>query len=77
MHYARTCRIWHDNIIARRTEAEAEIGPEKTRMWLLYIGGCSLAFERGAVGIFQTLASRKNKGFLPTPATRADLYAER
>jgi cyclopropane-fatty-acyl-phospholipid synthase len=46
-------------------------------MWLLYIGGCSLAFERGAVGIFQTLASRKNKGFLPTPATRADLYAER
>ncbi|MCP8940184.1 class I SAM-dependent methyltransferase [Alsobacter sp. SYSU M60028] len=74
MHYARTTRLWHDNLLARRAEAEAEVGPEKTRMWLLYLGGCSLAFERGAVGIFQTLASRRNKGALPTPATRADLY---
>jgi cyclopropane-fatty-acyl-phospholipid synthase len=45
-----------------------------TRMWLFYLGGCSLAFERGAVSIFQTLASRKNKGAMPVPATRADLY---
>lgn len=75
MHYARTCRLWHDRLVARRAEAEAEVGAEKTRMWLLYLGGCSLAFERGAVGIFQTLASRKAKGFLPVPATRNDLYA--
>ncbi len=75
MHYARTTRLWHDRLLARRAEAEAEVGAEKTRMWLLYLGGCSLAFERGAVGIFQTLASRKAKGKLPVPATRADLFA--
>ena len=75
MHYARTTRLWHDALHARRAEAEALVGAEKTRMWLLYIGGCSLAFERGAVGIFQTLASRRSKGHLPVPATRADLYA--
>ncbi len=74
MHYARTTRLWHDRLIARRAEAEAEIGAEKTRMWILYLAGCSLAFERGAVGIFQTLASRKNHGILPIPASRADLY---
>ena len=75
MHYCRTTRLWHDRLLARRAEAEAEVGAEMTRMWLFYLGGCSLAFERGAVSIFQTLASRKNKGALPVPATRADLYS--
>jgi len=74
MHYCRTTRLWHDRLLARRAEAEEEVGAEMTRMWLFYLGGCSLAFERGAVSIFQTLASRKNKGALPVPATRADLY---
>ena len=74
MHYCRTTRLWHDRLLARRAEAEAEVGAEMTRMWLFYLGGCSLAFERGAVSIFQTLASRKNKGVLPVRATRADLY---
>ncbi len=74
MHYARTTRLWHDRLLARRAEAEAEVGPQLARMWLFYLGGCSLAFERGAVGVFQTLASRKDKGFLPVPSTRADLY---
>jgi cyclopropane-fatty-acyl-phospholipid synthase len=74
LHYACTTRLWHDRLLARREEAEAAAGAETTRMWLLYLGGCSLAFERGAVGIFQTVASRKNKGALPVPATRLDLY---
>jgi cyclopropane-fatty-acyl-phospholipid synthase len=44
-------------------------------MWLLYLGGCSVAFERNGVRLYQTLASHANRG--PTPAvppTRADLY---
>ena len=74
MHYARTTRLWHDNLLARRAEAEAAVGAQTTRMWLLYLGGVSLGFERGSIGIFQTLASRRNKGVLPVPATRQDLY---
>ena len=73
-HYARTTRLWWERLNARRAEAEAEVGPEKTRLWLLYFAGCSLAFERGAVGIFQTVAQKRAKGFSPLPATRADLY---
>lgn len=74
-HYQRTTRMWHDRLLAHRAEAEAEVGPEKTRMWLLYLAGCSLAFERGAVGIFQTVASRRTRGPAGLPPSRAGLYA--
>jgi cyclopropane-fatty-acyl-phospholipid synthase len=73
-HYGRTTRLWWENLNARRAEAEAEVGPEKTRLWLLYLAGCSLAFERGAVGVNQTLASKRTRGPAGLPPTRADLY---
>jgi cyclopropane-fatty-acyl-phospholipid synthase len=74
-HYQRTTRLWWENLNARRTEAEALVGPEKTRMWLLYLAGCSLAFQRAAVGVNQTLASKRARGPSGLPPTRADLYA--
>lgn len=73
-HYQRTCRIWHDRLTARRTEAEAEVGPEKLRMWLIYLAGCSLAFQRGGALVNQTLASKRNKSPSGLPWSRADLY---
>ncbi|MHB2168400.1 class I SAM-dependent methyltransferase [Alsobacter sp. R-9] len=73
-HYQRTTRLWHDRLLANRAAAEAEVGAEKTRIWLLYLAGCSLAFERSAVGIFQTLASRRTRGPAGLPPTRAGLY---
>lgn len=73
-HYQRTTRLWWERLMERRAEAEAEIGPEKTRMWLLYLAGCSLAFERGAVGVNQTLASKRTRGPSGLPPSRADLY---
>ena len=38
-HYQRTTRLWWENLNANRTKAEAEVGPEKTRAWLLYLAG--------------------------------------
>ncbi|GLS21323.1 cyclopropane-fatty-acyl-phospholipid synthase [Labrys miyagiensis] len=73
-HYARTTKAWTENLYARRDEAAGEVGEAKTRIWLLYLAGCSLAFERSAVGIFQTLASKKAKGPSGLPPTREDLY---
>jgi cyclopropane-fatty-acyl-phospholipid synthase len=73
-HYQRTTRLWWESLNARRKEAEALVGPEKTRMWLLYLAGCSLAFERAAVGVNQTLASKRARGPSGLPPTRADLY---
>src|SRR5215212_4122877 len=76
-HYQRTTRLWWENLNAHRVEAEAEVGPETTRLWLLYLAGCSLAFERGAVGINQALASKRTRGPSGLPPTRAHLYGPR
>jgi len=74
-HYQRTTRLWWENLSARRKEAETMVGKEKTRMWLLYLAGCSLAFERAAVGVNQTLVSKRTRGPSGLLPSRADLYA--
>lgn len=73
-HYGRTCRLWADRLHARFDEAIAEVGAPKARLWLLYLTGCALAFERGTVQINQTLASKRKRGISAVPQTRADLY---
>jgi cyclopropane-fatty-acyl-phospholipid synthase len=73
-HYARTTRLWHDSLHANREAAEREVGNVKTRLWLAYLAGCSLGFERAAMGVFQTLASKRTRGPSGLPPTRADLY---
>jgi cyclopropane-fatty-acyl-phospholipid synthase len=73
-HYARTTRFWHDRLLANQAAAEREVGSVKTRLWLAYLAGCSIAFERGTVGIFQTLVSKRARGASGLPLTREDLY---
>ena len=81
-HYGRTCRMWATRLHARMDEAVAEVGAPRARLWLLYLSGCALAFERGTVQVNQTLASRRAKGpdgrgLVPVPWTRDDLYDAR
>src|SRR5215475_14537033 len=73
-HYQRTCRHWHDRLLARYDEAVREVGEPKTRMWLIYLAACSIAFQRNGVCLFQTLASKRRRGPSGLPPTRADLY---
>jgi cyclopropane-fatty-acyl-phospholipid synthase len=73
-HYQRTTRLWWTNLDRNRERAEAEVGPETTRAWLLYLAGVSLGFERGVLGVNQTLASKRTRGPSGVPASRADLY---
>lgn len=74
MHYARTCALWHDRLLARKDEATALVGDAKYRIYIAYLAGCALAFERGTARLFQTLASKTAKRPPPLPPTRADLY---
>ncbi len=74
LHYARTCRLWCERLTAEREKAIAYVGEEKYRIWVVYLAGVSLAFTRGTLRIYQTLASRNAKGPSPLPPTRADLY---
>ena len=75
-HYGRTCRLWTENLHRNRAAAEAMVGAAKTRIWLIYLAGCALAFERGSVNIFQTVVTRRARGASGLPGTRGDLYAE-
>ncbi len=73
-HYQRTCRHWHDRLLANYDAAVAEVGEPKTRLWLIYLAACSIAFERNSVFLYQTLASKRRSGPSGLPPTRADLY---
>jgi cyclopropane-fatty-acyl-phospholipid synthase len=73
-HYARTTRLWHDRLMKNFAAAEREVGAVKTRMWLIYLAGVSIAFDRAKLGIFQTLASKRRRGASGVPLSRADLY---
>ncbi|MEM9139006.1 MAG: class I SAM-dependent methyltransferase, partial [Pseudomonadota bacterium] len=73
-HYARTTEIWCRRLTARRAEAEAMVGAQTYRLWAAYLGGCSLAFQRGSARIYQVLASYSAKGLPPLPPSRMDLY---
>ncbi|RWE33663.1 MAG: class I SAM-dependent methyltransferase [Mesorhizobium sp.] len=73
-HYARTCRLWAERLRARFDEAIAEVGEPRARLWLLYLAGCSIAFERASAQIFQTVVTKRARGPSGLPPTRADLY---
>ena len=73
-HYMRTCRLWHDNMRANWDACVVEVGEAKARVWLIYLAACSIAFERNNVGLYQTLASKRARGSVGLPPTRADLY---
>jgi cyclopropane-fatty-acyl-phospholipid synthase len=77
-HYALTCRLWHQRLVANKDHAIAQVGPEKYRMWIAYLAGVSFAFRDGSLRIYQSVASKhKSKGPSGLPPTRADLYEAR
>ena len=73
-HYGLTCRLWAERLEANFDAAVEKVGRPRARLWLLYLAGCALAFERGSVMINQTLASKRDKGPSGLPPTRGDLY---
>jgi cyclopropane-fatty-acyl-phospholipid synthase len=75
-HYMRTCKFWHDKLYENRAAAIAEVGEVKYRIWLMYLGACSISFQRNNVGLYQTLASKRVRGSVGLPPTRSDLYRE-
>jgi cyclopropane-fatty-acyl-phospholipid synthase len=73
-HYELTTRLWHDRLVARRDEAIALVGEDKYRIYVAYLAGCSIVFNRGSARLFQVLASKSVKRAPRVPNTRADLY---
>lgn len=77
-HYIRTCKIWSQRLFENREDAIRCVGAEKYRMWLLYLVGCSLAFENGGARLYQILVEKaKRNSESKIPWTRDHLYADR
>ncbi len=74
-HYMQTCKLWCQRLYARREEAIQFVGEEKYRVWLLYLAGCSLAFQTGGARLFQVLMEKQAKREASClPLTREHLY---
>ncbi len=74
LHYARTCKLWCERLTDQKEEALKHVSEEKYRIWVAYLAGVSLAFSRGTLRLYQTLASKNAKRPPALPPTRADLY---
>ena len=56
--YARTLRAWARNLDEHAERAESLVGPERLRVWRLYLRAARRGFETGFTSIFQIVAHR-------------------
>lgn len=74
-HYSMTCRHWVRRLEENREAAIREVGPERFRMWTLYLTGCVFALGDGGARIYQTVATKHDtRGLSGMPCTREHLY---
>jgi cyclopropane-fatty-acyl-phospholipid synthase len=66
-HYAKTLRHWCDNLDAHWDEAVKEVGPNKARVWQLYMAGSRLGFERREIELHQILGVKTVNGHSGMP----------
>ena len=74
-HYARTLRAWVDNLERNRDAVIGATDERTYRIWRLYMAGSAQGFNRGRMGLFQSLLAKPDvEGRTPIPGTRRDLY---
>ena len=73
-HYALTLRHWGRRLEAQQKEALAHVSEATYRVWRLYMAGCAVQFEQGAIGVYQILAANGQDGLVDLPMTRHDVY---
>ncbi|MDT3706195.1 MAG: hypothetical protein ROZ09_05170 [Thiobacillus sp.] len=57
--------------VAPQCADEASDDEPTFRAWRLYMAACALEFEAGGTGIYQILASSRNRGEWPVPLSLA------
>ena len=58
--YALTLRHWANRLDERLDDARRLAGPQRTRVWRLYLRGARLGFETGYTAVYQVLARKPN-----------------
>jgi cyclopropane-fatty-acyl-phospholipid synthase len=73
-HYELTLRRWVAGLRQNADHLLQLVSNTTYRIWLLYTAGSAAAFHRGAIGVYQVLLSRPDKGKSGLPLTRNDWY---
>jgi cyclopropane-fatty-acyl-phospholipid synthase len=73
-HYAKTLRHWVGRLQERAQHAVESTDEITYRIWLLYMSGSAYNFERGNIGVCQSLLHRPTGGHSGLPPTRHDWY---
>jgi cyclopropane-fatty-acyl-phospholipid synthase len=63
-HYAFTTRKWLHRLEANAEKARELVGEERYRIWRLYLAGSAYYFEKGWLGLYQTLFCKRGDGEL-------------
>ena len=73
-HYAKTLRVWVDNLESQWDRAVELVGLPRAKVWRLYMAGCAIAFDDGGLGLHQVLGVRPDSdGVSAMPLTRRSL----
>ncbi|MGH7088560.1 MAG: class I SAM-dependent methyltransferase, partial [Stellaceae bacterium] len=76
-HYAATLARWVERLEAQEARAVALAGPERYRIWRIYMAGCAAAFARNWISVYQVVGGRcAADGSLARPWTRRHQYAD-
>jgi len=73
-HYARTCAIWTENFEARAERIKALAGDKRYRIWLVYLAGCSYAFEHDWISVYQVVCGKAGRRPDALPWSRRYMY---
>jgi cyclopropane-fatty-acyl-phospholipid synthase len=70
-HYYLALKNWTEALYAKQDTAIAMVGPERVRLWLLYLSMSCLGFRRGAIYDFQTVSRKRRTGLAGLRVGRA------
>lgn len=72
-HYARTCRMWVERLMAHEEACRELVGSAIHRTWALFLAASALNFEAGVMEVHQVLLAKRSS---PSSRhwTRAYLY---
>lgn len=73
-HYALTLRMWVSNLQRESARLLGTVSDRILRIWLLYMAGSAVAFERGDIGVCQILLRRPAAHQPKAPSTRERWY---
>jgi cyclopropane-fatty-acyl-phospholipid synthase len=73
-HYERTLRLWVERLQQNRRAVLQKVSEKIYRIWLLYMAGSAVAFERGKLMAYQVLLARPDNARCHVPHTREDWY---